>query len=370
MKNYMHLLFSAIILLASTQSFAQYRAPDIYARNRLAVVHITIAAPAAASNQKPVTGTGFLISDDGYVVTANHLFLGFVNNDQTPITVTLGSLDGTSVPADFIAVDGKLDAALLKLRAPQDVGLAAYRSLPRGDQRKVQTGDSIFVLGFNSDSNISIASGEVAGFLGDRECGNSCWDLNVSGASNGMSGAPVLTTSGTVIGVVVAGMPGTDIIYMLPEQLLIPITQISEWKRRDAAGTNDSGTAQLIDGWTDYNKSGFNFSSNQVVPWSSPQADIMVSNADKSSTSPASFFLPFDAPPYESPQDSGAQSGIQPQSNSNAACPLTGYTYFYFSPVQNGIYCVRTRSGKNFVRITVKEVHPNRIVFDWEIINQ
>lgn len=236
MRYFKFLLAAFLVLVYGLPVYSQYSASDIYARNRMAVVHVLVAAPKTAANQAPVPGTGFLISDDGYVVTANHLLLSFTNIVDTPITVNIGSLDGTSVPADVIASDGKLDAALLKLRNPQDVGLTGYRSLPRGDQRIVKTGDSVFVLGFNLTSNISIASGQVAGFLGGGECGNSCWELSVPGATFGMSGAPVVTTTGTVIGIVVGGEPGTSILYMLPEQLLIPITQIAEWKRQQLAG--------------------------------------------------------------------------------------------------------------------------------------
>lgn len=54
-------------------------------------------------------GSGFIISNDGYIVTNNH-----VVNGATKVSVTLD--DGTTLPAKIIGRDPKTDVALLKIK--------------------------------------------------------------------------------------------------------------------------------------------------------------------------------------------------------------------------------------------------------------
>ncbi len=66
-------------------------------------------APPTGQRMVEARGSGFIISQDGYVVTNNH-----VVKNATKVTVTLD--DGSSFPAKIIGRDSKSDVALLKIK--------------------------------------------------------------------------------------------------------------------------------------------------------------------------------------------------------------------------------------------------------------
>ena len=73
----------------------------LFIENRLSVVSIEVAADPSSPNPAPIRGTGFIISDDGWVLTARHVVSGYISAQVTPITVRIGSLNGQSAPADL-----------------------------------------------------------------------------------------------------------------------------------------------------------------------------------------------------------------------------------------------------------------------------
>jgi S1-C subfamily serine protease len=371
------LLFGFVILLwtiGTTSGRAATSAKQVFIENRMAVVHVEVAADPASPNRTPSGGTGFIISGSGYVLTAKHVLNGYVNQSTTPISVRIGSLDGPVSPADPLSFDIGIDVQMLKLRSPIGLGLSAYRVVPRGDSSPKQTGDDVFVVGFNLTSNIAIETAHIATTLGGGVCGNLCWEVTAPGTVFGMSGAPVFDSDGRVVGIVEGGQPGSGTIYVYPEELLQPFASIAEWKRAEVqapdTATVSSGNTIVMDGNVNYAQSGFSFARNQVVAWNSPDGDILVATADRSGTGLAEFFLPYDTPPYAAPQDAAARSGI---SLLNAAtldsvhtCPLTNYQFHWVPAKLGGVYCVRTRSGTANVKIQVQGVYSDRIAFDWE----
>ena len=79
-------------------------------------------------------GSGVILSDDGYIITNNH-----VVKDAEAITVTL--YDGTEYPAELIGTDSKSDIAVIRIDA---------KNLPPavpGDSSVLQVGDTAVVIG-------------------------------------------------------------------------------------------------------------------------------------------------------------------------------------------------------------------------------
>lgn len=124
------------------------------------------------------------------------------------------------------------------------------------------------------------------------------------------------------------------------------------------------------DGHKQYERSGFSFANNAVVSWGSGDADILAENAGAGSGL-AHFFLQYNAGEIfkDAPQDQTARSGIVELPGTTfdrlKECPETGYRYHRVSAKRGGVYCVRTRDGRHFAKLVVREVLADRIAFDW-----
>ena len=91
------------------------------------------------------TGSGVIISPDGYIITNNHVI-----NGSQQITVTLN--DNKTYVAELIGTDEKTDIALLKIDADNDL---PYTTFADSDQAKV--GEWVLAVGnpFNLTSTVT-----------------------------------------------------------------------------------------------------------------------------------------------------------------------------------------------------------------------
>ncbi|MCF7223496.1 DegQ family serine endoprotease [Marilutibacter chinensis] len=136
-------------------------------------------------------GTGFLISDDGYLLTNHHVVDG-----ADKITVRLS--DRRELEAEVIGSDEQYDVALLKIDA---TGLpflrAADASLTRPGQWAVAIG-SPFGLDHSVTAGIVSAVGRSNPYSGQQYVPFIQSDVAIN---RGNSGGPLLNTSGEVIGI-------------------------------------------------------------------------------------------------------------------------------------------------------------------------
>lgn len=138
-----------------------------------------------------VTGTGFVISGNGHIVTNNHVIGECVGDVH-------GNLVGQSAATlRIVATDETNDLALLQATGSfKDV--ATIRAIP------VHSGDAIIAIGFPFHglltSDLTVTTGiisSLAGILNDTRF------LQISApVQPGNSGGPLLDTSGTIVGVV------------------------------------------------------------------------------------------------------------------------------------------------------------------------
>jgi serine protease Do len=149
----------------------------------------------------PSAGSGFIISEDGYIVTNNHV----IENAST-ISVLLH--DGTKCPASLVGRDPSSDLAVLKI---EKKGLSY---LTWGNSGSLQVGEQVAAIGnpLGEFSN-SMTVGYISGL--NRE-------LNIDGiprkmlqtdasVNAGNSGGPLLNMKGQVIGIVTAKSRGSDV---------------------------------------------------------------------------------------------------------------------------------------------------------------
>lgn len=159
------------------------------------VVHVQVEGPTMeGAGQKRLqqgSGSGFVISSDGFVVTNDHVVHG-----MRRIQVTL--LDGTTVPAELQGTDPSTDIAVLKIDRPGLRALTFTRQPPVVGRIAIAIGNP-HGLQHTVTAGIVSATGRT---LRARN-GRLIDDVVQTDASlnPGNSGGPLLDSSGEVIGV-------------------------------------------------------------------------------------------------------------------------------------------------------------------------
>lgn len=134
-------------------------------------------------------GSGFFISQDGYVVTNNHVVEGAVE-------VQLVTDDGKTLNAKVIGTDPKTDLALLKADGVSDAKFVKFAS---GSPR---IGDWVMAIGNPFGLGGTVTAGIVS--ARGRDIGSGPYDdfLQIDAAVNrGNSGGPTFDVNGNVVGV-------------------------------------------------------------------------------------------------------------------------------------------------------------------------
>ena len=154
-----------------------------------------------------VSGTGFIISSDGYILTNNHVVESAYEQGSS-VTVMLH--DGTEYDAEIVGVEGENnDIAVLKIDA---TGLNAA-TLGNSDDMKV--GESVYLVGNPlGELTYTMTAGIVSAL--DREIAAE-QDTSVNmfqmdaAVNSGNSGGPVYNSRGQVVGVVTAKYKSTGV---------------------------------------------------------------------------------------------------------------------------------------------------------------
>jgi serine protease Do len=135
-------------------------------------------------------GSGFIVDEDGYVLTNNHVVDG-----ANSITVILNN--GDSYPAKVIGTDKKTDIALIKVKA--DHKLPAVRL---GTSDDLEVGQWVVAIGNPFGLDYSVTAGIVS--AKGRNIGHGPYDnfIQTDASINpGNSGGPLFNMNGEVIGV-------------------------------------------------------------------------------------------------------------------------------------------------------------------------
>jgi len=134
-------------------------------------------------------GSGFIIDEEGYVVTNNHVIEG-----ADEITVTLH--DDTRLDAKVIGRDPKVDIAILKVETDIDLPTASW-----GDSDKTRVGDWVVAIGNPFGLGGTVTAGIVSARA--RTLNGTYDDYIQTDASinRGNSGGPLFNLNGEVVGV-------------------------------------------------------------------------------------------------------------------------------------------------------------------------
>jgi S1-C subfamily serine protease len=141
------------------------------------------------------TGSGFLIDDEGHIVTNNHVVEG-----ATKVEVKLGSSD-TEHEAEIVGTDPATDVALLKV----DVPASQQHPLSLGDSSKVSVGDPVVAIGNPFGLDRTVTAGIVSALQRQIQAPNGFAISHViqtdAAINPGNSGGPLIDSSGSVIGI-------------------------------------------------------------------------------------------------------------------------------------------------------------------------
>jgi len=134
-------------------------------------------------------GSGFVISEDGYIVTNNHVI---AEADEIKIEFFSGEI----LPATLIGRDPKVDIALLKVESDKPLPYVSF-----GDSDIMRVGDWVMAMGNPLGQGFSVSAGIVS--ARNRALSGTYDDyLQTDAAINkGNSGGPLFNMDGDVIGV-------------------------------------------------------------------------------------------------------------------------------------------------------------------------
>ena len=145
-------------------------------------------------NNRPSTralGSGFLVSEDGYVVTNRHVI-----NGADKIHVTL--YNDRRFEAELIGHDSKTDIAVLKIDPDGEV----LQAVAFGDSGAMRVGDWVLAIGNPFGLGGSVTAGIIS--ARGRDIGSGPYDdfLQTDAAINrGNSGGPLFNLEGEVVGI-------------------------------------------------------------------------------------------------------------------------------------------------------------------------
>ena len=175
---------------------------EVYAMNVNACVGIATQITTNVWGQTAsasVAGSGFILTEDGYVVTNNH-----VVEDATSVTVKL--YDGQEYEAQIIGTDAMNDVALLKIEA------SGLQAVTVGNSDELSVGEEVIAIGNPlGELTFTMTAGCISAL--DREINTDGTPINMmqtdAAINSGNSGGPLFDMNGNVVGITTAKYSGS-----------------------------------------------------------------------------------------------------------------------------------------------------------------
>ena len=194
------------------------------ARNSLIFLTVERTEPSGKITRE--TGTGFIITSDGYIVTAGHL-IGEVSRSSLLSTKVWAKRRSRNSPESPVQLEYLFPACcdLVVLKYPdQGLSFDFLRLADRARILSMRLNDPLTVIGFGLENDLAPANGTLGNKGGNFIDGNTknIWLINAP-VNHGNSGSPVFDKDGYVVGIVkggIAGAQGSN--YFVPIDLIRP----------------------------------------------------------------------------------------------------------------------------------------------------
>ncbi|HMC00738.1 MAG TPA: trypsin-like peptidase domain-containing protein [Flavobacteriaceae bacterium] len=144
----------------------------------------------SSQRQQIGTGSGVIVSPDGYIITNNHV----INGSQA-LSVTLNN--NKTYNAEIIGSDAKTDIALLKIEADEDLQYATF-----GDSDQAKIGEWVLAVGNPFNLTSTVTAGIISAKSRDLSGSSYQSFIQTDAAVNpGNSGGALVNTKGELIGI-------------------------------------------------------------------------------------------------------------------------------------------------------------------------
>ena len=159
------------------------------------------------NSSSAVSGTGFIVSEDGYILTNYHVIELAAQNDKD-VNVIL--YDGTRYTASIVGYEKYNDVAVLKIDA------TGLKPVSFGNSDSLAVGDLVYAVGNPlGELDFSMSTGHVSALdraITSDESGVAINMFQIDAAVNsGNSGGPVYNATGEVVGIVTAKYASTGV---------------------------------------------------------------------------------------------------------------------------------------------------------------
>ncbi len=202
---------SAQTATAVKNDSAALTASAIYAQACSQVVGVTTEVTYTnffgMNSSSAVSGTGFIVSEDGYILTNYHVIELAAQNDKD-VNVIL--YDGTRYTASIVGYEKYNDVAVLKIDAN------GLKPVSFGNSDSLSVGDLVYAVGNPlGELDFSMSTGHVSALdraITSDESGVAINMFQIDAAVNsGNSGGPVYNAAGEVVGIVTAKYASTGV---------------------------------------------------------------------------------------------------------------------------------------------------------------
>lgn len=170
-------------------------AEEVYNKVILSTVSVNAEIPLADGTYEPSSGTGIIITEDGFIITNAHV----IGNTKSTIVKVI-THDGTEHPAIIAAFDKATDLAVLKIDAD---GLTPAEF---GNDEELNIGEWVIAIGSPGGVGFSgsLTRGVISGLdrvIDTTETSNITYIQTDAVINPGNSGGPLVNMYGQVVGI-------------------------------------------------------------------------------------------------------------------------------------------------------------------------
>ena len=174
---------------------------------------------AAKMDDLTLSGTGTVISKNGYFITNAHVIMELDKDRKDVISMSeevygQGGENNYRFTADLIYADTAADIALLKTDPCDSLTPVTFA------KQDAFIGESVYAIGNSKGEGLCIVEGIVSDV--HRKIGNNDVIMISAPVTNGNSGGPVFNADGELIGIVQSGRKGVSAMnYVIPTKTIL-----------------------------------------------------------------------------------------------------------------------------------------------------